>query len=92
MQRNRFQIIALIFNAPCALRDISALTHKRTKSQPVKAKKSKSSCKMKPLRSKVKVKSLKMNKNVSNRKDKVVSDLISEISKNKKGCQINVFN
>ena len=47
---------------------------------------------MKPLRSKVKVKSLKMNKNVSNRKDKVVSDLISEISKNKKGCQINVFN
>ena len=55
--------------------------------KPIKAKQNKSSCKMKPLRSKVKVKSLKMNKNVSNRKDKVVSDLISDILKNKKGCR-----
>ena len=57
----------------------------------MKAKKTKSSCKMKPLRSKVKVKSLKINKNVSNKKDKVVTDLISDISKNKKGYQMNVF-
>ena len=57
----------------------------------IKARKSKTSCKMKPMRSKVKVKSLKINKNVSNRKEKVVSDLISEISKNKEGFQIKSF-